>query len=53
MTFYLPLCTTLQTIRFNIYAGSCVALALWREDCRWVPQTRYTLRRVYKVCFCV
>jgi len=36
----------LQTIRhrLNIYASSCVALALCRWD-RWGPQTRYTLRR--------
>jgi len=37
--------TALQSVRyrFNIYAGSCVALAtmMWR----WAPQTRYTLRR--------
>jgi len=27
-------CTALQTVyhRFNIYASSCVALALWRRD---------------------
>jgi len=38
---------SLQTVhhRFNIYASSCVALALWRGNGQWAPQTRYTLRR--------
>jgi len=37
--------TALQTVRhrFNIYAGSCFALALWRGEVS-AKQTRYTLR---------
>jgi len=39
--------TALQTARhcFNIYAGSCVALAVGTMTRRWVLPTRYTLRR--------
>jgi len=39
----------LQTVRhrFNVYAGSCVALALWRRDWHRKLVTRFgVIRRV-------
>jgi len=43
--------TALQTVRqrFNIYAGSCVALALWRRDGHRKLVTRFGINTASKL----